>query len=96
MQAITVQNRPFEGCVVPLANSTLLFIKGASGGLLGCGYISVEAADKFHEAVAVVTGVATLEQMLTATVARCSAAAAALGVKPGTTTGQEALLLMNP
>ena len=95
MDRLVIENREFAGCVVPLAHSTLLFIKGASGGLLGCGYISVEAADKFGEAVAVVTGVGTLDEMLTATVARCSAAAAALGVRPGETTGQKALLLMN-
>ena len=96
METLAIQGREFTGEAVPLAHSTLLFIKGAASGLLGCGYISVEAADKFGEAVAVVTGVSTLEQMLTATVARCSSAAAALGVRPGSTTGQEALLLMNP
>lgn len=85
--------RVFRGDFIPLPGSAILLIQG-EGGMLGCGYISVETADKLGHALAVVTGVANYDDMLNAKVVRVSKAAAAKGVKPGML-GREALLVMN-
>ena len=70
----------------------ILLIK-AGKGALGCGYINMAAAEKFNHALAIVSGVASYEDMLAAEVKSVSPAAEALGVKTGMT-GREALLLM--
>src|SRR4051812_46536423 len=52
----------------------LLVIK-ASGGVLACGYLNVQTFEKTGEAGAIVTGVRTFDDMLTAKVAAASSAA---------------------
>ena len=69
--------------------SPLLISKG-SKGVLGCGYLNVEAFNRGGEAGAIVTGVRTHEDMLKAKVVAVSEAARALGVAPGMS-GEEAL-----
>ena len=93
MENIAIDGRMFRGDIIPLPGSAILVIQG-EGGFLGCGYLSTETADKLGHALAVVTGVANFDDMLSAKVARLSAAAAAKGVKQGMS-GKEALLLMN-
>ena len=82
----------FEGYSIVLPKSTLLLIRGQHG-VLGCGYFRVETADRTGDALAVVTGVKSCDEMLTAEVRQVSAAAAELGVRPGMS-GREALLRM--
>ena len=60
---------------------------------MGCGYLSTETADKLGHALAIVTGVASYDDMLAAKVVKVSSAAAALGVTVGMS-GKEALLKM--
>jgi uncharacterized protein YunC (DUF1805 family) len=69
--------------------SPLLIIKGPKG-ILGCGYLNVEAFNRGGEAGAIVTGVRTHEDMLNAKVIARSNAAQFLGVEVGMT-GEEAL-----
>ena len=52
----------------------LLVIK-AAGGVLACGYLNVQTFEKTGEAGAIVTGVRTFDDMLTAKGAAVSAAA---------------------
>ena len=61
--------------------------------MLGCGYVSLAAAEKFGHALAVVSGVASYDDMLAAKVGAVSTAAAALGVETGMS-GREALGMM--
>ena len=91
--SLTSAGKCFRGDCIPLPGSAILVIQGESG-MLGCGYLSVETADKLGHALAVVTGVANYDDMLAAKVVRVSKAAAAKGVKPGMS-GKEALLKMN-
>ncbi|MFM8273990.1 MAG: DUF1805 domain-containing protein [Gemmata sp.] len=70
----------------------LLVIK-AAGGVLACGYLNVQTFEKTGEAGAIVTGVRTFDDMLTAKVAAVSAAAAAKGVSVGMT-GADALAVL--
>jgi uncharacterized protein YunC (DUF1805 family) len=78
--------------MIPVRSGSLLLIQG-SKGMLGCGYLSVEAAERLGDALAIVTGVKSYEDMLKAEVKKVSSAAALLGVKEGMS-GKEALLIM--
>lgn len=90
--ALTVGEYVFNAWKIPTAHVSILVI-AAPKGMLCCGYISMEAAEKFNDPAAVVTGVKTFEDMLNASVVKVSSSAAALGVVPGMS-GREALLKM--
>lgn len=70
----------------------MLLIQGGKG-MLGCGYLNVDTAEKLGDALAVVTGVKSYEDMLKAKVKKVSSAAALMGVKEGMS-GEEALIIM--
>ena len=93
MEQLTLDGKTFRADIIPLPTSAILVIQGPKG-ILGCGYLSIETADKLGHALAVVKGVSTYDQMLSATVVNVSAAAKALGVEPGMT-GRDALLRLN-
>ncbi len=70
----------------------LLIVK-APKGFLACGYIHVETCNKTGEACAIVTGVKTHDEMLSAPVRAVSDAAARLGLHAGMP-GRDALALL--
>ncbi|MDD5697311.1 MAG: DUF1805 domain-containing protein [Victivallaceae bacterium] len=90
MEKIIVDGKQFEGWRIPTESAVILLIR-AKCGFIGCGYFSVETANKLREHAAIVTGVKTFDEMLRAEIVACSAAAAASGVSPGMS-GREALL----
>lgn len=92
MTVLTIDGHSFQAWKIPTAHVSILVI-AAPKGMLCCGYISMEAAEKFQDPAAVVTGVKTFEDMLKASVVKVSSAAASLGVTEGMT-GKEALLAM--
>ena len=92
MDNLEIDGMPFRGDIIPLKTSAILLIQGTNG-MLGCGYLSTETADKLGHALAIVTGVASYDDMLAAKVAKVSAAATALGVTVGMS-GMDALKLM--
>ncbi len=92
MEKILLGSDEFEGYSVDFPKSRLLVIVGRNG-VLGCGYFQIETANRSGDALAVVTGVKSLDEMLTAEVRRVSAAAESLGVVPGMS-GRDALMLM--
>jgi len=91
-EKLVIGGKEFRGDRIDLPKCALLVIQGEKG-MLGCGYVSLAAADKFGDALATVSGVASFGDMLEAEVKGVSAAAAALGVKAGMT-GREALETM--
>ena len=93
METLNIDGRDFRVDEIPVMGTTKLLLIQGSHGMLGCGYVSLGAAEKFGHALAIVKGVASYDDMLVAKVCDVSSAAAALGVKPGMT-GREALLLM--
>ena len=93
MENLELDGRIFRVDEIPVMGSTKLLLIQGSRGMLGCGYISLAAAEKFGHALAIVRGVASCGDMLAAKVQEVSSAAAALGVKPGMA-GREALALM--
>ncbi len=92
MDTVQLNGNDFDAVTFATQNTKILVIR-ADRGLLGCGYISAETAAKVGDALAVVSGVANYDDMLTATVKAVSPAAEALGVRPGMT-GRDALLKM--
>jgi uncharacterized protein YunC (DUF1805 family) len=89
---LTIGSYQFRADTIPLRSGSLLLIQG-SKGMLGCGYLSVDTAEKLGDALAVVTGVKSYEDMLKAKVKKVSSAAALMGVKEGMS-GEEALIIM--
>ena len=77
---------------VKTANSIVLLIK-AKNGMLGCGYFSTEAANKLGDALAIVIGVNSFEDMLKAQVTGVSDKAKELGIDTAMN-GKEALQKM--
>lgn len=91
-KTIELDGIELEAIRVPLLQGTLILIKNTRG-VLSCGYLNLETADRIGEALAIVTGVKNFDDMLQARVQKVSQAAARLGVLPGMT-GQEALRLL--
>lgn len=92
MEKIIVDKYEFEGYRIPTRLANIILIK-APHGFLGCGYFNIETANKLQEAVAIVTGVKTYDDMLNATVVNVSVAAEKSGIVKGMT-GRDALLKM--
>lgn len=92
MDTVKIDSQSFRADTIPTPHATLLVIQG-SKGMLGCGYLSLETAEKMKDALAIVTGVSSYEDMLKASVKKVSIEAVKLGVQPGMT-GEEALLKM--
>ena len=92
MDSVQLDGNRLDAITFATQNTKILVIR-ATRGLLGCGYISVETAAKVGDALAVVSGVASYEDMLRAPVKAVSPAAEALGVRPGMS-GRDALLKM--
>ena len=93
METLELDGHAFRADEIPVMGTTKLLLIQGSRGMLGCGYVSLGAAEKFGHALAIVKGVASFDDMLAAAVQEVSSAAAALGVKAGMM-GREALALM--
>ena len=89
MDTVTLDGHDLDAVTFPTQNTKILAIR-APKGLLGCGYVSVDTAAKVGDALAIVSGVASYDDMLDAAVKAVSPAAEALGVRPGMT-GLDAL-----
>jgi uncharacterized protein YunC (DUF1805 family) len=73
------KNIDIHGTILPgyecrLGEKKLIFIVAPKGYVM-CGYLNRETAERFNDCACVVTGVSSLEQMLSAPVAWVSAAA---------------------
>jgi uncharacterized protein YunC (DUF1805 family) len=77
------------GIRVSLPNANLILLVGKKGFVM-CGYLNLETAEKVGDAAAVVTGVSTIEDALTASVKKVTSKARQLGVREKMT-GEEAL-----
>ncbi len=86
---INLDGNELDVVSVKTENSIVLLIK-AKKGMLGCGYFSTETADKLGDALAIVTGVNSFDDMLTATIKLVSSKAKELGIDE-TMTGKQAL-----
>ena len=89
MDTVQLDGQALDAVTFPTQHTKILAIR-APKGLLGCGYLSAETAAKVGDALAIVSGVASYDDMLNALVKAVSPAAEARGVQPGMT-GRAAL-----
>lgn len=92
METIVIDGHEFEACRLPTEKTAIMAIR-CSGGVLGCGYINMEVAERLGECLALVSGVKSFEDMLEAKVFKVSTAADAAGITAGLS-GRDALLAM--
>jgi len=92
MDTFELDGHKLYGYAIKITNGTLLVIR-AEKGVLGCGYLNVDVADKLNDVLAIVSGVKNYDDMLNATVKAVSQAAAALGITAGMS-GRDALRKM--
>lgn len=90
MAALTLDGINFESVHVPTEKTHILLVK-AAGGFVGCGYFDVAVANRVGDAVAIVTGVKAIDELLAAPIVRLSDKARELGVAEGMS-GREALM----
>jgi len=79
---IDIDGRSVEALCMKLQEKNLIVLRGAKGYIM-CGYLNMDAANKFNEAAVKITGVTSIDDALKASAAEVSVAAAALGAKPG-------------
>ena len=92
MASIQVDGREYEAVHVATGKSNVLLVR-AGAGFLGCGYFRVDTANRLGDAVAIVRGVQTPDDMPDARVEEISEAAERAGVRVGMS-GREALPLL--
>jgi uncharacterized protein YunC (DUF1805 family) len=71
-----------EAVCVTLQSKNFIVLRGAKGYVM-CGYLNMDAANKFNDVAVKITGVASIEDALKTTAAEVSIAAAAMGIKVG-------------
>lgn len=82
IKKIKVGEKYITALCLPLQKKNLIVLKGEHGYIM-CGYLNLEAAEKFEEVAVKITGVATLDDALNASVHSCTSAASRLGIKEG-------------
>jgi uncharacterized protein YunC (DUF1805 family) len=84
IEKIEIGGKSFQAMKSTLPENAppLLLIKGAKGYVM-CGYLNIEAAEKFGSAAAIVSGVKTFDDVLNATIKVVTTKAKQLGLEPG-------------
>lgn len=90
IQMIEVEGKRAIGIRVEFEPAPFLMIK-ADNGILSCGFINIEAAEKIGVAAAMVSGVKTFEDVLKANVNAVTTQARKRGIEKGML-GRKALL----
>jgi uncharacterized protein YunC (DUF1805 family) len=90
---ISIDGHDFKALDLTTEQAHLLLIQ-TKKGFLGCGYFSIETANKLGESAALVSGVNTYQDCLEAKVHTLSEAAINRGLVVGMS-GREALLALN-
>jgi len=90
---ISIEDKTAVGLRAELPNSPPLVMIIGQRGIVACGFINIDAAEKFNVAAAMVSGVKTFDDVLNAKVKAATSKAQALGVKVGMK-GKEAIRLL--
>lgn len=90
IQMIEVEGKRALGIKVELEPAPFIMIRG-DNGVLSCGFINIEAAERIGVAAAMVSGVKTFEDVLKASVKAVTTQARRRGVERDMS-GREALL----
>jgi uncharacterized protein YunC (DUF1805 family) len=92
IEQIEIGNKTVTGLRWEMQNAPLLLIR-ARRGFVMCGYLNIETADDLGDAAAVVRGVSSFDDILTAPLQAVTGTARKLGIREGMT-GREALEIM--
>jgi uncharacterized protein YunC (DUF1805 family) len=84
IEKIEIGGKSFQAMksTIPEGAPPLILIKGAKGYVM-CGYLNIEAAEKFGSAAAIVSGVKTFDDVLNAQIKASTTKAKQLGLEPG-------------
>jgi len=84
IEKIDIGGKTFHAMKSTLPESAppLLLIKGSKGYVM-CGYLNIEAAEKFGSAAAIVSGVKTFDDVLNAPIKAATTKAKQFGLEPG-------------
>ena len=63
MDELKIDGAVFYGYTIPISKGAILLIRGGKG-MLGCGYFSLDTAEKLGDAMAIVSGVKSYDDML--------------------------------
>jgi len=91
IREIRINDTIVQGVEIQLPNAVLV-IAVAKGGFVMCGYLNLDAAERFNDPAAIVKGVKNLDELLAGAVVAATGAAKRLGVREGMT-GAQALSL---
>lgn len=83
IMSVKIYDRTCLGVRVELPDSPPLLLVVAEKGFVMCGFLNVDAAEKLGVAAAVVSGVKSLEDVLSANVKAATSKAEASGVSVG-------------
>lgn len=76
---IKVGEKHIDAFLINLPAKNLIVLRGSKGYVM-CGYLNLEAADKFKEAAVKIINVSTIKDALLSKVFACSRAAKKMGV----------------
>lgn len=79
---IQTGSRVVEALAFSLTGKNLIVLRGSRGYIM-CGYLNLEAAEKFNDVAVKITGVSTIDDALKASVAACTSQARGLGIAEG-------------
>ena len=79
---IKVGKKYVEALCIKLLSKSFVLIRGSKGYIM-CGYLNLEAAEKFEDVAAKIVGVSNIEEALKASIHSCSSAAKKLGIHVG-------------
>jgi len=82
IKRISINNGYLDSYLLDLGSKNLIILKGSRGYIM-CGYLSIEAANKFNDVAIKVTGVSTVEELLNSSSDEVSEKAEELGIKKG-------------
>lgn len=80
--SVEIGKKKATGIEVQLPEAPMVLVLGSKGYLM-CGYLNLEAAEKFKAVCAVVRGVQNVGEILSKPVVSASLGARRLGVRPG-------------
>jgi len=92
IKEVIINNTALKGYEIELPRAMLVVLR-APRGFVMCGYLNIDAADKFNDIAAIVRGIKTIDELLEKDVSAVSKAASEAGITVGMT-GRQAISLM--
>jgi len=80
---VKIEDKTATGLRVELPDSPPLVLIIGRTGFVGCGFVSIDAAEKLNVSAATVSGVKTFEDVLNAEIKAATSKAQAMGVRAG-------------